>query len=514
MKNFAVLIRFMITLLLSVTVSCNSEDSVSPNEDDKEKTETKTETFTLEYSFIVKDSYGKNLLSLPGDYDGRNYGRYNISLKDESENIKSAKFDIAENDNNEILLNIKVEGEYIENTPQYSMTVQWGNTAGDFSDITADVVKFELFKESDSIVCGSISINDEVKWDNASSVYPLFSIIKSRANAYLPSAEPILLTNAGMVQSDNKFAVNLFKKAVSSDEKKGSGGTFISPLSINIALSMLLNGAKNATEYEIIKALEVEGYSLYVNGHRKELADALSNVDLTSLVSISNSIWYHPVFTMKTGFINLNRYFYNAEITPIYFSSPGAADIINKWCADNTNNKITEIVNDSSVEDLVVALINAIYFKGSWATGYAFEEGFTRKGNFHAKDGSVKEVDMMSNISNPRRYYYKSGNDAGYLSIPFGNGAFHMVFILPDEGKDVNDIVDNLDKDVSWASLAGMEQRYVYIQLPKFRFEAEYDLKETILPELGVKSAFIYRVADFSNMTNIGGLYISTALHK
>jgi len=58
-----------------------------------------------------------------------------------------------------------------------------------------------------------------------------------------------------------------------------------------------------------------------------------------------------------------------------------------------------------------------------------------------------------------------------------------------------------------------MESREVKLALPKFEFETEYALKETLV-DLGMTDAFNQNSADFSGMTGNRDLFISDAIHK
>ncbi|HLT41839.1 MAG TPA: serpin family protein, partial [Sphingobacteriaceae bacterium] len=70
------------------------------------------------------------------------------------------------------------------------------------------------------------------------------------------------------VKTDNVFTFNLISETLASlsDQKNA----MLSPLSVNMALSMAANGAKGATKTEIYKALGSEGYeSSFLNEYYK-----------------------------------------------------------------------------------------------------------------------------------------------------------------------------------------------------------------------------------------------------
>lgn len=75
-----------------------------------------------------------------------------------------------------------------------------------------------------------------------------------------------------------------------------------------------------------------------------------------------------------------------------------------------------------------------------------------------------------------------------------------MVFVLPDEGYGVEDLLAS--PQALEAALTGGESKFgeVVWKLPKFSIEAKYDCKQ-MLKNLGINAAFS-QTADFSAMSN------------
>ena len=308
---------------------------------------------------------------------------------------------------------------------------------------------------------------------------------------------------------NSTFVSNLFRKAVNEDLQNGKANTLVSPLSINFALGMLVNGAEGETKDEIMNALGYKDLSIdQVNEYSQGLANILtSNADESVSFSIANSIWYATDFTIKDAFVQTNKTFYDAEVNEIDFRSPDALSTINKWCSDKTKNKIPKALGQLN-EDTKTILINALYFKSPWR--YEFYESFTKKNPFYAEDGSSAEVDIMHTGG---IYRYKSDSYAEYLELPFGNykfdEAYNMIVILPNEGKTVQEVFNYVDYDPSWTS--NNSRSHVLLSLPKFKIDFSYNLEEYILPEMGMKIPFTHN----ANFNGIGpGLFVSKVIHK
>ena len=62
------------------------------------------------------------------------------------------------------------------------------------------------------------------------------------------------------------------------------------------------------------------------------------------------------------------------------FAAPSAVPTINDWVKQSTNGKIDKIVDGPIGDDVVMYLINAIYFNGSWTT--RFDKNLTKPDQF------------------------------------------------------------------------------------------------------------------------------------
>ena len=319
-------------------------------------------------------------------------------------------------------------------------------------------------------------------------------------------AKPIELRLMAKVETDNDFALDLLKATYKFDDKDN---IFISPLSVSMALSMTLNGAKGATLDEMKEALRAKGYSANeINEYNKSLKKALLEVDNSTEIAIANSIWYRNSYTVKNDFITVNKDNYDAEIKAIDFNSPNAVTQINGWCAEHTKDKITEIIQEIS-SDEIMYLINAIYFKGIWKS--RFDKKNTNKEDFFSENKSSSgKVDMMNQTG---AFDYFADDNCQYIRLPYGNKAFSMVVILPDEVKTVNDIISNLDSEQWNNAMENMREHEVNLSFPRFKTECEYKMRKSILPEMGMITPFIGGLADFSGIMDIS-IYISQVIHK
>lgn len=321
----------------------------------------------------------------------------------------------------------------------------------------------------------------------------------------IKDAEPIVLKTSMQkrVQQDNEFAFDLFRKTIASTDEKN---VFISPLSVSIALGMAWNGASAETKEEMATALKMSGMTdKEINEYYQIMQSTLPKVDPSTQLNIANSLWYKEGFQVKNPYLQVNKDYFNAEIRALDFASPKALGIINGWCADKTNQLIKNPLDKISA-DAVMYLINAIYFKGIWAN--KFDKKETTTATFYAEGDKTVKVKMMQQLDTFR---YMQDDMAKYLEMPYGNKAFSMTAILPNEGKTTAEVLNALDTE-SWGKVVtGMRTKKIQVFLPKFKTKGTYELKGPLM-EMGMKKAFTAE-ADFSSIADFR-LLISRIIHS
>lgn len=318
--------------------------------------------------------------------------------------------------------------------------------------------------------------------------------------------EKLTVKENNLAYANNSFGLKLFKQLASKDP---SIDVFISPLSIAEALAMTYNGANGETKSQMASVLEFNNMSVeQVNQSAKDLHTFLTGLDSSVDIQIANSIWYDNRYQFNKDFISTNQDYYNAEIAPLDLQDPTAAQKINDWVDENTNGKIREIVKPPLNPRLVMMLVNAIYFKGMWSHSFPSER--TRDDYFTTQLGVRQKVKMMSQESSLS--YYR-GESFQAVDLPYGDGAFSMLILLPNEGTDVNSLIVELTDSVLVSVVDSMDVKSGEIYLPRFSIEYEKTLNDA-LTSLGMKDAFAPGIADLSGIDGKRDLYISDVEHK
>jgi serpin B len=304
---------------------------------------------------------------------------------------------------------------------------------------------------------------------------------------------------------NNEFGFDIFKKI---HIKHLDENVFISPFSISTALSMAVNGAVGVTKDEMMNILHYHNWNLdSLNTTYKNLLEVLPYLDNKVKMKIANSIWYRNTFNVLPEFLDVNKKSYSAEIRAEDFSDQKTKDVINKWVEDKTEGKIKDIL-DGIDSDMVMFLINAIYFKGDWK--YQFDENNTTKSNFILEDGKVIKVDMMS--VNEMKIPYFTNDKFKMIDLPYGDSIYSMTIILPHSNNTVDAIISDLNITKWDLYLKQMIPTELPILIPKFKIEFKEYLKNTLI-DLGMEKAFTIS-ADFSKINGVGGLLIDDVIHQ
>jgi serine protease inhibitor len=228
-------------------------------------------------------------------------------------------------------------------------------------------------------------------------------------------------------------------------------------------------------------------------------------------------------------------------------SRQGERKKINAWVEKRTREHIKDPFPPGALDGftrLVVA--NAIYFKGQWMI--PFEVSLTKDRPFTLSGGKKVQVPTMHADSlEVARYaafngdgtffttpsaipprtkdtakFYPGAQGFQMLELPYKGGELSMVVIVPRSTDRLQGLEKRLNADNLRSWVGKFQQRAVHVDLPKFKLEASFDLKQT-MQALGMKRAFRNpsekQGAQFDGMSDVKvsreqQLYISKVLHK
>ena len=302
-----------------------------------------------------------------------------------------------------------------------------------------------------------------------------------------------LSTKAGVyVEKGNDFAIE-FTDRINAAEKKDY---IVSPLSMQFLLGMILNGAQGATADEICDVLgygagEIED----VNQFCKSLLEQLPKLDKKTTINLANAIFVDDGWPLKDSYVSSVGKTYSARIANLDFSKGEAsAKVINRWCSDQTNGMIKKVIEQTD-PDMLCYLLNALYFKSQWTE--KFNKSNTADETFTDEAGNKSIVKMMKQN---KSFSYQHNDVFKIVRMRYGNGAFSMVALLPQEGCKIDDALAEL-KDIGWEeTMRSMVNCSVDLWLPRFETKYHIDLND-ILSDMGMPTSFTDS-ADFKAMSD------------
>ena len=264
-----------------------------------------------------------------------------------------------------------------------------------------------------------------------------------------------------LVMPVNDLGFNLFRKVGASES------ILLSPLGMTFALGLIGNGAADKTRTQINQVLGCDDKkAANINEFCRKMLTEAPRIDRLSTIEITNDFFSPKSFTLKPAFKEV--------------------------AIDNYDTKFKESESDL----LKYTLVNTIYFKGIWTD--KFRKVNTYDEVFRGENGKERAVPMMNQLN---QFFYTENDLCQTLCLPYSNGAYQMVVLLPKGGKTVREVAQSLTAD-SWKKMYDQMRRIdVDVKLPRFESSSEVNL--TGVMSALMPNAFNMKNADFSNLFDI-----------
>jgi len=311
-----------------------------------------------------------------------------------------------------------------------------------------------------------------------------------------------------VVQGNTSFALDLY-----AELRKIEGNLFFSPYSITTALAMTYAGARENTAKQMAQTLHFTFDQAQLHPIFAEIEAKIRSVQQgDNQLNIANALWPQEKYPFLEEFYSLLKECYDVSITPVDYKgdTESARKTINAWVEEKTQDKIKELIKKGILDPLTrLVLVNAIYFKGTWAS--QFEKHLTRNHPFWLATEESIEVPMMTQT---QQFGYYENNKFQMLGLPYVGNKLSMILLLPLKV----DGLAELEKTLTMANLqrwiARLFEMEVEVILPKFQLNSQFRLDEA-LKSLGMVDAFDERRANFAGMDgNEAWLYIGAVVHQ
>ncbi|XP_041657589.1 alpha-2-antiplasmin isoform X2 [Cheilinus undulatus] len=248
----------------------------------------------------------------------------------------------------------------------------------------------------------------------------------------------------------------------------------LSPPSLAFALAQLALGARNETQKLLLQSLHAGTLPCF----QHILGSLIPHFRNTSL-EVATRMYLRPGFDVKLTFVEESLARFQSRPVPL-------VDVleVNQWVENATNGKIQNFL-ESIPHDVVLMLMNAVYFKGEWRT--RFDPQATSKGVFYLDNQNSVSVDMMKSAQYPLRLLEDPELQAQVASFPFRrNTSFLIVMPLPG-GRNVTSVLPQLNISDLFRRLP--QEKTMQVNLPKVKLQYRTELQEA-LTRMGLGSLF------------------------
>ncbi len=328
----------------------------------------------------------------------------------------------------------------------------------------------------------------------------------------------------------NQLAVDLHRQLATGNEN-----LCVSPYSIESALAMTFAGADGETREEMAGVLHFPKNDNGVPASFASLQHSLEEMSAKTAelvkqskrfggpsepitLVIANRLFAQKGYDFRQAFLSVVKQNYGAGFEPIDFvaDASGATQRINKWVADQTRDRIRDLVPAGALNETTrLVLANALYLKAPWAD--PFSDNATKPEPFHIHGGASVDVPMMRKMD--RHFGYAKRDRFRAVSLPYAGNDLQFLVLLPDDVNGLRALESNLTAEML-AECAKLEAREeVDLHLPKFKIELPTIALAEKFEALGMKTAFDQPrgSANFDRMAPRKPndyLYISQVFHK
>ncbi|CAN8013094.1 unnamed protein product [Ixodes pacificus] len=305
-----------------------------------------------------------------------------------------------------------------------------------------------------------------------------------------------------LARAQNHFALKLLKELCSEEPESN---IFFSPTSISVALAMVYAAARGKSEAELSTAL---GHTAAGLPSRESALESYKKM----LVEQQTLIIANAVFVQKKLKVLES---YRKELVDIFAAMYRSVDVggknsameseVNEWVKNKTKDKNSGFKIPAGT---IMALLNAIYFKGLWETPFDLKYSFSLP--FYNKGSKVVMVETMSRDGTVL-FTSEPGLKCEAIEYPYKGGRHSMIFVFPNEKNGLAELRQAITVESIEKIQRNMKETVLMFQLPKFDLKTEYNLVPA-LKKLGVGS--IFSDADLSGITGDGGKVVTEFQHK
>lgn len=284
-----------------------------------------------------------------------------------------------------------------------------------------------------------------------------------------------------------------------------------SPLSVAVALSLVLLGSAGRTFDEVSRVLgletgvDISQHSEIVHETFGQLLNMLNyRIEGSNKprVDSASGVFVQDGYPIRSEFRAISENVYKSDVINLDFLRRGkeAKDFINNWVKERTMGKIDGILSSDPNPLTTVILLSALYFKGEW--NQHFLEGMTQRRDFFVEPNDTIGIDMMYNGGNFPFYEDKSLG-VKILVLPYKGLETSMYVLLPKaEGATaLKSFHDQLTVETIENLISNLKNETCIIGFPRMKISSTLSLNSA-LQNMGLRTLFEPKNADLSLLSS------------
>jgi serine protease inhibitor len=296
---------------------------------------------------------------------------------------------------------------------------------------------------------------------------------------------PVLARHPQLQEGSAKFAVRLLQQVL---EKRPNDNFCVSPLDVQLGLSLLLNGLQAQGYQEVADALgygelpleEVNAFQRAVWEQVHAEGDAYEVRQALALYTVAPHCWTAAVKQQAQDWYPAA--FYELESA----SLPQQIGQVQSWLQEQTKNRVAlspELWQQIAAYPTLAGIVSALFLKADWEQPL----GVAPPIEFRTADGRKRLVDAMAHRY--ERLPYLEERDFEAIALPYRGGQLRFYLFLPREGVSLRQWARQLDAARWRAWRERFKERAVELHMPKFEVSSELDLRDA-LQQMGIQQVF------------------------
>ena len=296
---------------------------------------------------------------------------------------------------------------------------------------------------------------------------------------------PVLARHPQLQQGSVNFAVRLLQQML---EERPNDNFCVSPLDVQLGLSLLLNGLQAQGYQEVADALgygeltlaEVNAFQRAVWEQVHAESDAYEVRQAIALYTVAPYRWTAAVKQQAQDWYPAA--FYELESA----SLPQQIGQVQSWLQEQTKNRVAlspELWQQIAAYPTLAGIVSALFLKADWEQPL----GTAPPIEFRTADGKKRFVDAMAHRY--KRLPYLEERDLEAIALPYRGGQLRFYLFLPREGVSLRQWARQLDAARWRAWRERFKEREVILHMPKFEVASEHDLRDA-LQQMGIQQVF------------------------